>query len=72
MSAENETFAVQLARLEERMNTMRQEYKADMATLNASFADMRVESERREKRTIALMVGLLIAAITVIGAITNA
>ena len=38
MRAENETLTVQLARLEERMNTMQAEYKTDIARLAEGMA----------------------------------
>ena len=65
---------VQMARLEERMNTMQAEYKTDIALLaerlaerdarvEKEMADGRAEAARRETNLVLRIAGLLAAAV---------
>ena len=56
MSAENEIFVVQLARLEERMNTVQAEYKTDIARLAEDAA-------KRDKQSTFMIVGVLLGSL---------
>ena len=53
-------LAAKVAALEERMNTRQAEYKTDIARLAEDAA-------KRETRLIVTMVGLVIAAVTILG-----
>ena len=70
MSADDETLAVQLARLEERMNTMQAEYKTDIARLAEDMARRDADASKRETMrawtTIGTMIGVVALATTVI------
>ena len=60
-------LARQVAVLEERMKTMQAEYKTDIGRLAEDMAKRDTETAKRETRIIVTMVGLFVAAVTVLG-----
>ena len=69
MRAENETLTVQLARLEERMNTMQAEYKTDIARLAEDMARRDTEAYKRETVRAWATIGTMIAVVSLATAI---
>lgn len=60
MNVGGDLLEARLARVEERMKTMQTEYKTDIARLAEDNA-------KRETRLIVTMVGLIVAAVAVLG-----
>ncbi len=65
---------VQVARLEERMNTMQAEYKTDIARLaeqlaerDARLAERDARMAERDSRLLQWMVGIAVAGVAVLG-----
>jgi len=57
---------VQIARLEERMNTMQAEYKTDIARLAEDMAKRDTEAARRETRLILAILGIVGLAVALL------
>ena len=64
MTESTEPLAAQMARLEERMKTMKAEYKTDIARLAEDAA-------KRETRLIITIAGFLVGAVTVLAFIIS-
>ncbi len=63
---------VQVARLEERMNTMQAEYKTDIALLAKELADGRAEAARRETVLVDRMTVRVGVGVAILGAMLAA
>ena len=67
MTDSTETLAVQLARLEERMETRQAEYKTEIGQMQADLASridgLATENAKRETRLVVTFAGLLAVAV---------
>ncbi len=68
----NHKLAMQIAVLEEKMNTKHAETESALDRLRADMADWKTDMAKRDSRLIFSVLGIMVAGITILGFVLTA